>query len=163
MLWLSWVMLVLSTYFSTPKKISNITRLPNEKIITSSNRKMSESNRRSKNVNSSNAYNHPYTRRESTSFENVMPYNGYKNKYAIPIAPHLEKVELPESYDNSNSNALNVQQESNILSRHYPATSVPGGWVEYNTPHSTSPYYYQDHDGHQENPWYPNVANSRVI
>lgn len=155
MLCLSWIILVLCTCFIKVKKVSSIARLPNE-----SGRITSEKNR-SKIVDSS--YHHPYTRKHSTSFEESFQYSapppelGAFQKYAIPIAPHIEKVQLPASYDNTGENVLEHQP----LTRHHFSTT-PGGWVEYTTPPAASPYYYQDRGGHGENPWYPNIDKNRI-
>lgn len=154
MLCISWIILVLCTCFIKVRKASaSLTRLPNENV------RMSEKNR-SKTIET---YNHPYTRKHSTSFEESFQYNtqpangaGAYQKYAVPIAPHMEKVELPASYDNTGEHVLEHQP----LTRNH--TSAPGGWVEYTTPLAASPYHYQSH-GQEENPWYPNIDKNRII
>jgi hypothetical protein len=169
MLWLSWILLVLSTCIFKPnKKISSVARLPNE-----TGWKISERRKSSKAI-MDNAYHHPYSKRHSNSFENHNPFqynvtpanNAYTNKYATPIAPHIEKLQLSESYDNRHSNLLKSQERPISLSRHHPQT-LPGGWAEYITsPPGASPYYYQDHHGggHEtNNPWYPNIVKNRVV
>jgi hypothetical protein len=142
MLCLSWIVLVLCTYIMKPKKVSSVARLPNENGWKISERK----------VTRVSDHHHPYTRKHSTSFENPFQYNATpieKNtyrKYSTPIAPHIEKLQLPESYDNRNSNSL---------SRHHlPSTNIPGSWVEYASAPAASPYYYQDHSSRstEENP-----------
>lgn len=154
-------MLVFAAYVSAPRKVSNIAKLPNEK---QANTWRISDRRQSKAPTMSAAYNHPYTCKESTSFENNYHYHppakrtSEANKYKTPIAPHIEKLQLPESYESSN----NILQTTN-LSRHHH--DVPGGWVEYSSPYAvdTSPHYYHDQEGYEENPWYPKVIQSRPL
>lgn len=178
MLWLSWTLLVLCTCFLKPKKISSVARLPNETDWKISDR------RKSSTRTVDNAYQHPYSRNHSTSFENSNPFqynatpaanNAYtNNKYATQIAPHIEKLQLPESCENRYSSVLMSQQQNDrplSLSRHHPPTPQ-GAWIDYNnifSPAGTSPYYYQDHNnggcsgGHENNSsWYPSFVKSRA-
>ncbi|CAO3652354.1 unnamed protein product [Mucor fragilis] len=66
-------------------------------------------------------------------------------KYATPIAPHKEKLELPGSYDHRNSNNLSRLQVDrySMLARQYPPPSannaLPGAYV---SPTHTPPTYY---------------------
>lgn len=154
MLCLTWIVLVFATYISAPKKISNVAKLPNEKQTNS----WKISARQSRATTMSAAYSHPYTRKESTSFDRYHTSEiraSDSNKYKTPIAPHIEKLQLPESYENSN----NILQTTN-LSRHH---DVPGGWVEYSSPYAvgSSSQYCHDQNGYEENPWYAKVIQNQ--
>ncbi|KAL9557822.1 hypothetical protein MBANPS3_001213 [Mucor bainieri] len=67
-------------------------------------------------------------------------------KYATPIAPHGEKLELPGSYDHRNSNNLSRLQVDrySMLSRQYPppnaSNALPGAYVS--PTHTPSSFYY---------------------
>ncbi|GAN09468.1 hypothetical protein MAM1_0269c08997 [Mucor ambiguus] len=72
--------------------------------------------------------------------------NSTTKKYATPIAPHREKLELPGSYDYRNSNTLSRLQVDrySMLSRQYPppnaSAALPGSYVS--PTHTPSPFYY---------------------
>lgn len=67
-------------------------------------------------------------------------------KYATPIAPHGEKLELPGSYDYRNSNNLSRLQVDrySMLARQYPppnaSNTLPGAYVS--PTHTPSTFYY---------------------
>ncbi|KAK4514344.1 uncharacterized protein ATC70_001937 [Mucor velutinosus] len=67
-------------------------------------------------------------------------------KYATPIAPQREKLELPGSYDHRNSNDLSRLQVDrySMLARQYPppnaSNALPGAYVS--PAHTPSPFYY---------------------
>lgn len=139
-----WIILVLCTIFIRLKRSSLITRLPNERPLSE--------RKRSKALDTSY---HPYARKHSSSFEEVsFSSNTPYHKYATPIAPHHEKVQLPASYDHVDSQIL---QQHPSLSRHHPPTTIPGGWVEYSEPMAVSPYY---HEAPYQNTWYSNNHRS---
>lgn len=149
MLCLTWIVLVLCACFIKVRKASSLARLPNENGGSSFEKKRSKI--------TDDTCSHPYTRKHSTSFEESFQYstpaNGAYQKYTVPIAPHMEKVELPASYDNTG--------EHQPLTRQHDPSSVPGNWVEYITPPAATPYHYPNH-GYEENPWYPNIDKSRI-
>ena len=144
------MILVVSTYCLRPtKKISSVARLPNEK----------------RNSKATNSY-HPSQNiiRESVSIDqNAYRYSQQHppphpfNKYAVPISPQMEKIQLPESYD-ANS-LLNTHSNPRPLSRHH-APKVPGNWVEYTPPPAATSYYYSQQESHQENSWYPSAPHA---
>lgn len=107
---LLWIMLVLTTCMIKPNKrmFDSVPILPNE--IEKSSWKLSS--------------NH--------SNNNRKPKKAHTKKYATPIAPHIEKLELPGSYDHRNSNQLSRHQVDrySMLSRQYPPPStIPGAYV----------------------------------
>lgn len=115
MVCLCWIILVLCTCFVKVKRVTSIARLPNEngRITTEKNRPTLVDNNY-----------HPYTRKHSTSFEESFQYSAPPEqrtfqKYAIPIAPHMEKVQLPESYDNMGDNGFAPAP----LSRHHTSST----------------------------------------
>ncbi|GAA5814699.1 hypothetical protein MFLAVUS_008198 [Mucor flavus] len=142
-LFLLWMLLVLCTIFMKLKRASLITRIPNTDSLVSEKK-------RSKALDSSY---HPYSRKHSTSFEEEYNADKPTYKYATPIAPHGEKVQLPASYDHVDSHILHTQQVNPPLSRHHPPSTIPGGWVEYTEPMAVSPYHQEDP---YQNTWYPN-------
>lgn len=107
---LLWIILVLTTCMIKPNKrmFDSVPILPNE--IEKSSWKLPP-----------NHYNH-----------SRKPKNAYTKKYATPIAPHIEKLELPGSYDHQSSNQLSRHQidRYSMLSRQYPPPStIPGAYV----------------------------------
>lgn len=131
------MVLVACTWFLRPKKVSSVGKLPNEKGWKISKNKKHPLTKGT----------HPYTRKASDSIDNTMfQYQPEHNsrKYKTPIAPHVEKLELPKSYDGYRSHLYNNFDNNTIrpLSRHYSPPYVPGGWVEYNSPPAATSYYY---------------------
>lgn len=136
-----WIVLVVCTWFLHPKKVSSVGKLPNEKAL--------KLNSKQKKELTNNYNNNPYMEKFSAPFDdNMFQYQPKKasKKYKIPIAPQIEKIELPKSYDGHQSLLYQNLDNTTIrpLSRHYsPPYNVPGSWDAYNSsPPAAHSYYY---------------------
>ncbi|CEP12600.1 hypothetical protein [Parasitella parasitica] len=78
-----------------------------------------------------------------SSAHNIKKKTHTERKYSVPIAPHMEKLELPGSYDNDNQLSRHQGDRYSMLSRQYPLPStIPRAYVSSTNSSTPTAFYY---------------------